>query len=523
MNEYETDPRRPSANAEPTNPIDESTRAERGSADSSGSMPQPTEAESMPRPADPGPTAPPADGSPLASVEPPTGTEPPASAPSGPASAPPAGVSGPASAPPVVPGGYPPSAWQPAHHRPVTHHNQPGWAGNPSAYQGHYPGSPGPVPFSGPADPRGGPPPMWSPHGPVVSGRVPGPSRLGRVLAAAAAALVLMAGSGIAGGVVALAIDGNLGSGGRTYTAAPIIDSADLPKIAAAVENSVVSISTGSGEGSGVVLTADGYVLTNNHVVASGSGDRVRVIFANGKNATAKIVGTDAKTDLAVLKADGVSGLSPAKFGDSDAMQVGDTVLALGSPLGLQGSVTAGIISARERTIRAGDQSDELEQQRGATSISGLLQTDAPINPGNSGGALINTRGEVIGINTAIATAGQGTGNIGLGFAIPSNKAKAVAETLRGGGKVSHPSLGVSVGDAEQGGALVSTVVPNSPAAQVGMQQGDVVVSYGGKAINDANDLVAAVQAGKVGDRVELKFLRNGAEKTATVTLAETS
>jgi len=366
---------------------------------------------------------------------------------------------------------------------------------------------------------------MWSPHGPVVSGPTPGPSRLGRALAVGAAALVLMAGSGIAGGVVALAIDGNSGSGGRTYTAAPIINSADLPKIAAAVENSVVSVSTGSGEGSGVVLTGDGYVLTNNHVVASASGERVRVTFADGKGVNAKIVGTDPKTDLAVLKADGVSGLSPAKFGDSDAMQVGDTVLALGSPLGLQGSVTAGIISARDRTIRAGgdDQPGAPGQQRGVSSISGLLQTDAPINPGNSGGALINTRGEVIGINTAIATAGQGTGNIGLGFAIPSNKAKAVAETLRAGGKVSHPSLGVSVGDTEQGGAVVVAVTPNSPAAQVGMQQGDIVVSFAGKAVNDANDLVAAVQAGKVGDRVELKFLRNGAEKTATVTLAETS
>ncbi|MGW0431284.1 trypsin-like peptidase domain-containing protein [Micromonospora sp. NPDC003197] len=517
MNEYETDPRRPSANAEPTNPIDESTRAERGSADSSGSMPQPTEAESTSSSAAAGPMSPPVG------AEPPTGAELSAGAEPSTASVPPAGVSGPASASPAAPGGYPPNPWQGPHHRPVGHQNQPGWAGNPAAYQGHYPGAAGPVPFPGPTGVRGGPPPMWSPHGPVVSGPAPRPSRLGRAVAVGAAALVLMGGSGIAGGVVALAVDGSLGSEGRTYTAAPIINSADLPKIAAAVENSVVSISTGSGEGSGVVLTADGYVLTNNHVVASGSGNQVQVIFADGKKATAKIVGTDPKTDLAVVKADGVSGLSPAKFGDSDAMQVGDTVLALGSPLGLQGSVTAGIISARDRTIQAGDESDGQGQQRGVSSISGLLQTDAPINPGNSGGALINTRGEVIGINTAIATSGQGTGNIGLGFAIPSNKAKAVAETLQNGRKVSHPSLGVSVGDAEQGGALVATVVPDSPAAKVGLQQGDVVVSYGGKAINDSSDLVAAVQAGKVGDRVELKFLRNGAEKTATVTLAETS
>ena len=242
-----------------------------------------------------------------------------------------------------------------------------------------------------------------------------------------------------------------------------MINSADLPKIAASVQDSVVSIMTDSGEGSGVILSADGYVLTNNHVVASASGDTVQVVFADGKNAPAKIVGTDPKTDLAVVKASGVSDLKAAKFGDSDAMQVGDQVLALGSPLGLQGSVTAGILSARDRTIQAGASGQQQDppagRSRAVSSISGLLQTDAPINPGNSGGALVNTRGEVIGINTAIATAGQGsTGNIGVGFAIPSNKAKDVAEKLQRGEKVSHPSLGVSVNAAEDGGALVAAV-----------------------------------------------------------------
>jgi putative serine protease PepD len=252
--------------------------------------------------------------------------------------------------------------------------------------------------------------------------------------AAGIAVVALMFGSGVGGGALALALADNSGPT-RTYSAAPVIDSADLPKIAAAVQPSVVSIQAGSGEGSGVILTADGYVLTNNHVVASAGGDTVRVVFADGKNADAEIVGTDPKTDLAVVKATGVSGLTPAKLGDSDAMQVGDQVLALGSPLGLQGSVTAGILSARDRTIQAGSQQ---QPGAGASSISGLLQTDAPINPGNSGGALVNTRGEVIGINTAIATSGQSTGNIGVGFAIPSNKAKVVAEALQRGEKVSH-------------------------------------------------------------------------------------
>lgn len=361
----------------------------------------------------------------------------------------------------------------------------------------------------------GQPMPQWGPQQPAR------PSRAGKFVGAGALALVLMLGSGAAGGALALALDGDGPT--RTYSAAPVINSADLPKIAASVQDSIVTIMTNSGEGSGVILSADGFVLTNNHVVAGAGGDTVRVVFADGKSASAKIVGTDPKTDLAVVQASGVSNLKAAKFGDSDAMQVGDQVLALGSPLGLQGSVTAGILSARDRTIQAGEGGQQNPQQ-GASSISGLLQTDAPINPGNSGGALVNTRGEVIGINTAIATAGQGsTGNIGVGFAIPSNKAKNVAEKLQRGEKISHPSLGVSVNGAEDGGALVAAVTPGSPAEKAGIQRGDVITKFGDKVINDSNDLVGAVQAGKVGDRVEVQYKRNGSTENATVTLAETS
>jgi putative serine protease PepD len=351
--------------------------------------------------------------------------------------------------------------------------------------------------------------------------------RFGRYALLGVAALVLMAGSGVAGGAIATALDDSPTTVNRTYAAAPVINAADLPRIAAQVENSVVSITTGSGEGSGVVLSEDGYVLTNNHVVESAQRDTVSVVFADGKTASAKIVGTDPRTDLAVVKADGVSGLAAAKFGDSDAIQVGDTVLAIGSPLGLQGSVTSGIISAKDRTIQAGgnQQQDPFSQQQQGpvSSISGLLQTDAPINPGNSGGALVNTNGEVIGINTAIATSGQSSGNIGVGFAIPSNKAKEVADALRNGEKVSHPSLGVSVNDADGGGALIGAVNENSPAAKAGLKQGDVVKKFGDKNISDSDDLVAAVQSGKVGDTVQITYTRNGQEQTATVTLAEAS
>jgi putative serine protease PepD len=567
MSEYETDPQRPSANADadatPSYPTSELSPVERGPADSTTGATRPADTEpttvagGQPYPAQSGTpeqqTTSFAAADASANTAPATdpGTEPTTGGPVGPTTGHPygspyaghgaaapqpagpyagyqrptdsyAGQYGGAQPGSAVPASYPPSPWHPAAQ------NQPTWTGNPSYPGQHGPGAPMP-----PQPPHlgGNPPPIWA-QGPNGPGHPQRPSRLGRFAAIGAAALVLMAGSGIAGGAVALALDGGSSGTTRTYTAAPIINSADLPKIAASVENSVVSITTGTGEGSGVVLSADGYVLTNNHVVAGATGGNVRVVFANGKNAQAKVVGTDPKTDLAVVKAQGVSDLSPAKFGDSDAMQVGDTVLALGSPLGLQGSVTAGILSAKDRTIQAGgedeqqpqnpfQQPQQQQQQQGASSISGLLQTDAPINPGNSGGALINTKGEVIGINTAIATAGS-NGNIGVGFAIPSNKAKDVAGKLQQGQKISHPFLGVGVTESDNG-AMVTGVTEGSPAAQAGLQQGDVISKFGDKVINDSNDLVGAVQTGKVGDKVQLTFTRNGEEKTATVTLAETS
>ncbi|SNT14184.1 putative serine protease PepD [Asanoa hainanensis] len=445
------------------------------------------------------------------------------------------------------------SPWQ----QPAAHYPQPGYPQAGSGYpqysypatggygQAGYPGAPAdptqaghqahqphgtPIPWVGPGGP-GGPPPgqPWPQHAPGPRR----PNKVGRWIAAAAVALVLLLGAGLVGGVIGAALNGNDADNARARAAAaPVVNRSSLAEIAQKVEPSIVSITTGSGEGSGVVLTEDGYVLSNNHVVASASGGSVTVVFDNGKRATAKVVGTDPKSDLAVVKADNVSGLSPAKFGDSAGVQVGDTVLALGSPLGLQGSVTAGIISAKDRTIRTQSEQDQQQspfggganQQPTATSLSGLLQTDAPINPGNSGGALVNTNGEVIGINTAIATSGQGNGSIGVGFAIPSAKAEQVANALRNGEKVSHAALGVSVTETEQGtGALISAVSENSAAAKAGLQQGDIVTNFGGEAINTSDELVAAVQSHKVGDQVQLTYTRNGSSNTATVTLTEAS
>ncbi|WP_406041282.1 trypsin-like peptidase domain-containing protein [Micromonospora sp. NBC_00898] len=522
MTEYETDPQRSPApaDAEPSQPTAELPPAERGQSDSTTPAAAPVPADSPAA----GATAAP---EPTAATE---GARPETPAPASPYAPPTATPS----APPYPVSGQPqhPVSGQPQPGAPwYGGQQQTGWAAG-APYQGgpgYPPHAAGPMPpYQGqqPYQPHhagqphhpGQPVPPWGPA-PVAR-----PSRAGKFVGAGALVLALMFGSGVAGGALALALDGDSGGVTRTYSAAPVLNSADLPKIAAAVQDSVVSIITDNGEGSGVILSADGFVLTNNHVVASATGDTVRVVFADGKTVQAKIVGTDPKTDLAVVKASGVSGLKAAKFGDSDGMQVGDQVLALGSPLGLQGSVTAGILSARDRTIQAGEGGQQQNSQQGASSISGLLQTDAPINPGNSGGALVNTRGEVIGINTAIATAGQGSnGNIGVGFAIPSNKAKDVAQKLQRGEKVSHPSLGVSVNAAEDGGALVAAVSPGSAAEKAGLQRGDVITKFGDKVINDSNDLVGAVQSGKVGDRVEVQFKRNGSAQTATVTLAETS
>jgi putative serine protease PepD len=240
----------------------------------------------------------------------------------------------------------------------------------------------------------------------------------------AAIALTLFA--GVTGGYLAHRMDratSTLESFGAPATG--VVDHESLARVAAAVQSSVVSIDSGSAEGSGIVLTTNGYVLTNNHVVSTARGRTVQLTFAGGRTATASIVGTDSAHDVAVVRANGVSGLSAATFGDSGKVQVGDTVLAIGSPLGLQGTVTAGIVSALHRDLRGAARGNGA-----AFTISDAIQTDAAINPGNSGGALVNRAGRVVGINTAIATAGQSEGSIGVGFAIPSNAAKQIADRL---------------------------------------------------------------------------------------------
>jgi putative serine protease PepD len=336
------------------------------------------------------------------------------------------------------------------------------------------------------------------------------------VVAIVAAAVVLAVVSGLLGGWAAtqLSDDPSVVTRGDGRTAAQV-DPSSLADIVSTVQPSVVSISTGTGEGSGVVLDTDGHVLTNHHVVAPAGGDPVTVTFSDGDSQQAEVVGSDARSDIAVLRVEDTSGATPAVFGDSDVIEPGDPVLALGSPLGLEGTVTSGIVSAKNRTIQVGGQ-----QGQPVTSISGMLQTDAAINPGNSGGALADTAGEVVGINSAIATAG-GTGNIGVGFAIPSNTATGIAEQLINGEQISHPYLGVSVADANGGGALVQDVADGGPADEAGLRTGDVITEVGGEPVRDADELVAAVQRGTVGDQLTITYNRDGSTQEASVTLGE--
>ena len=268
--------------------------------------------------------------------------------------------------------------------------------------------------------------------------------------------------------------------------------------------------------GSGFIISADGYIVTNNHVVEGADKITVKLNGDKSDGLAAKVVGTDAETDLALLKVESKTALPVLKFGDSDAMEVGDWVVAIGNPFGLSNTVTAGILSAKGRDIHAGP-------------FDNFLQTDASINPGNSGGPLINMAGEVIGINTAISANGQG-----IGFAIPSSLASKVINDLREGKKVSRGWLGVTIQDMDDNtaralglknakGALIGSVLDGEPAAKVGLRAGDVIVRVGDTDIDSASALTRSVASLKPDTKVDIVVLRDGKEVKTTVTLGERS
>ena len=285
------------------------------------------------------------------------------------------------------------------------------------------------------------------------------------------------------------------------------------------VKPSVVSIkaegSSGSGTGSGFIYREDGYIVTNNHVAAPAINSGKLTVYLEDKTSfVAKLVGRNASYDLAVLKID-ATGLKPVIIGDSNAINVGDLTVAFGSPLGLTGTVTSGIVSAINRPVTAGGADDQ--------SFISAIQTDAAINPGNSGGPLVNGQGQVIGVNSAIATLGNGTqsGSIGLGFAIPINQAQRVITEIIESGKSTTPIAGISIDSTYDGvGAKIAEVVADGPAASTDLKVGDIVTKINGEAVEDSTELIVAIRRNNPGDTIVL-IVKNSAgnEREVSVVL----
>jgi putative serine protease PepD len=300
-----------------------------------------------------------------------------------------------------------------------------------------------------------------------------------------------------------------------------------VEEVAAKVVPSVVQLQTAvadqSEQGSGIVLTPDGLIMTNAHVVAPAAdadpaAAHTQVIFADGRTAPFAVIATDPSSDIAVVQAKGVSGLTPITLGTSDDLRVGQQVVAVGSPLGLEGTVTTGIISALNRPVTTGPNSET-----SSTAID-TIQTDAPINPGNSGGPLVDANGRLIGMNSALATLGGSpdaeSGSIGLGFAIPVDQAKRVADELVATGTASHASLGVQASDDETRGARILDLTSGGPAATAGLSAGAVVVTVDDQVIDDADALAAAVQSKAPGALVTVDYLDpTGVPRSAQVLL----
>ena len=396
---------------------------------------------------------------------------------------------------------------------------------------------------------NGQPPPGSYPGGP--GGPAARPHRRSAGIVALVATGALLGGTG--GVVAGSALNGSGSGASVTLGATGAVSSApstttasgqSAASVAAAVLPSVVVLDvTGGGQsdtGSGVVLSSDGYLLTNNHVVtAAVSGGTVRATFNDGSTAAARIVGTDAASDLAVVKVDR-TGLRAAKLGRSATLKVGDPVLAIGSPLGLSGTVTSGIVSALDRPVTTSDSgsggsggsSDPSAGGSTDTTVLDAIQTDAAVNPGNSGGPLVDMAGQVIGINSAIASLGSGSsgsqsGSIGVGFAIPVDQATVIAGQLIKTGHASHAVLGVSVADATTAGgtsqALLRQVSAGGPAAKAGLGAGDVITRIGTTPITTTESLIATVRTHQPGERVQVTYQRGGTTRTVTATLADAS
>ncbi|WP_415630043.1 S1C family serine protease, partial [Nocardioides dubius] len=420
---------------------------------------------------------------------------------------------------------------------------QPGYpaAGQPEQYgaqQGHSP-APG-APLGGPGHPGGAQAPGsagYSAQQPGIPAALVKPQRRSRAGAVGllVGALLLGGGAGVAGAAAWTAGNDSTSSGSVQHSS--VVDTGvtkatdgSVQSVADKVLPSVVQIEVtgqqGSGSGSGIILSSDGQILTNDHVVElAGQGGTVTVAFSDGTRARATVVGTDPLTDLAVIKAENVSGLTPANLGKSSNIAVGQDVVAIGSPYGLDATVTSGIVSALNRPVEVAQ-----DQQGNATAYA-AIQTDAAINPGNSGGPLVDMNGNVIGINASIQTSSSGGydqtsqgGSIGLGFAIPIDAALPIVEQIQNGETPTHARLGITVADVRTDdtgatGAQIQEATSGNAAEAAGLKAGDVITKIDDHQVTGSEALIATVRGYRPGDKVEITYIRNGNAKTTTLTL----
>ncbi|SCF44368.1 putative serine protease PepD [Micromonospora purpureochromogenes] len=429
------------------------------------------------------------------------------------------------------PGGTPASAGPPAGATPVgpptAPHGAPGgttspWWSDALADPWRDPYAPAAVVIPGAPDAGAAPEPVSDPD-------APGRPRL-RQLLLVPLITALLAGS--LGGALgyAFAVRGGAGGGvalGARPAEAPGLAQRRPESLAGVAEKVLPSVVTvrvaslgGVSEGSGFIVSADGHVITNDHVVSGGTG-RASVVFNDGSTAPATVVGQDPESDIAVIKVSR-TGLRPVEFGDSDALAVGDPVLAIGSPLSLANTVTAGIVSALDRTMQAGEPG-------GPVRYYAAIQTDAAVNHGNSGGPLVDSAGRVIGVNSTIKSLvaeGQEAGNIGLAFAIPINQAKRITQDIIGTGKARRTVIGAQVGGAGAGtatggaGVRLAAVEPSGPAAGAGLKAGDVILKLNGRPMTEPIDLIALVRKFAPGSVVTVEYRRGSSRQNTSVTLA---